>query len=236
MTVGKAQHHDPDHAHGTGFSFSVPCFTEIDRPAIERSLAEDHFFWLDLTSPGKEEIKELHELFAFHPLALEDALHFGQRPKLDHYGEYVFIVFYGAGEQPDDDGEHLQEVQMFISGKCLVTLHRDPLPALDEQLEQPRRTGAPLRAVPSVPRLRRPDRQLLPAAGGDGRRDRRARGGRSGGPHGRAAPATLRHEALAGDDAQGPHPTARSVRPLDRPAGRSAGTRSRRARLLPRRL
>ena len=63
-------------------------------------------------------------------------MHFGQRPKLDHYGEYVFIVFYGAGEKPDSDGGHLREVQMFISGKCLVTLHRDPLPALDEQLEQ----------------------------------------------------------------------------------------------------
>jgi magnesium transporter len=136
MTVGKAKHHDPDHAHGAGFSFAVPCFTKIDRPAIEKSLAEDHFFWLDLTSPGHDELKELHELFAFHPLALEDALHFGQRPKLDHYGEYVFIVFYGAGEKPDSDGDHLREVQMFISGKCLVTLHRDRLPALDEQLEQ----------------------------------------------------------------------------------------------------
>jgi magnesium transporter len=136
MTVGKAQAHDPDHARGTGFSFAVPCFTEINRPAIERHLADDHFFWLDLTNPGDEEIGELHELFAFHPLALEDALHFGQRPKLDHYGEYVFIVFYGAGEKPDVEGGHLREVQMFISGKCLVTLHRDPLPALDEQISR----------------------------------------------------------------------------------------------------
>ncbi len=136
MTVGKAKEHDPDHAEGSNFSFRVPCFTKIDQEAIQRNLSEDHFFWLDLTSPGRREIDELHDLFAFHPLALEDALHFGQRPKLDHYGEYVFIVFYGTGENPETDGGGLHEVQMFISGKCLVTIHKDPLPALVEQLER----------------------------------------------------------------------------------------------------
>ena len=81
---------------------------------------------------ASEEIEHLRDLFGFHPLALEDTLHFGQRPKLDHYGDYVFLVFYGAR---DDAAEHLrlQEVQMFVSGKYLVTVHQDPLPALDEQ-------------------------------------------------------------------------------------------------------
>ncbi len=136
MAVGKAQAHDPARAHESGFSFAVPCLREIDRTAIERHLAEDHFFWLDLTAPGEAQLLELREIFGFHPLALEDALHFGQRPKLDHYGEYVFIVFYGAGEEADNAGGHLREVQLFVSGKYLVTLHRDPLPALDEQLSR----------------------------------------------------------------------------------------------------
>lgn len=136
MTVGKAQAHDPSHPAAGEFSFTVPCFSTIDHDAIKRRLADDHFFWLDLTAPDTAQIEELRDLFGFHPLALEDALHFGQRPKLDHYGEYVFIVFYGAGTAPDEDGGHLQEVQMFVSGKCLVTLHRDPLPALEEQLSR----------------------------------------------------------------------------------------------------
>jgi magnesium transporter len=136
MTVGKAQAHDPSHAAAKDFSFTVPCFNTFDREAIERRLADDHFFWLDLTAPEAAQIEQLRDLFGFHPLALEDAVHFGQRPKLDDYGDYVFIVFYGAGEAPDGDGGHLQEVQMFVSGKCLVTLHRDPLPALDEQLSR----------------------------------------------------------------------------------------------------
>ena len=87
--------------------------------------------WIS-SAPSEQEIEHLRDLFGFHPLALEDTLHFGQRPKLDHYGDYVFIVFYGARE---DEAERLrlQEVQMFVSGKYVVTVHQDPLPALAEQ-------------------------------------------------------------------------------------------------------
>jgi len=133
MTIGKARAEHPDRAEASGFSFTVPCLDSIDEAAIADHLARDHFFWLDLTGPGEQEIDRLRELFDFHPLALEDALHFGQRPKLDVYGDYVFIVFYGALEGDAGSGANLQEVQMFLSGKYLITIHRDPLPALDDQ-------------------------------------------------------------------------------------------------------
>ena len=57
----------------------------------------DHFFWLDLDAPGPDELAQLRDIFGFHPLALEDSEDFGQRPKLDDYDDYVFLVFYGAG-------------------------------------------------------------------------------------------------------------------------------------------
>jgi magnesium transporter len=133
MAVGKAEAQHPDLASSTGFRVVVPCLTAVDRPAIEELLARDQFFWLDLTAPTSDEVETLHELFGFHPLALEDALHFGQRPKLDHYQEYVFLVFYGARDDAPKETELLREVQMFISGKYLVSLHRDALPTLDEQ-------------------------------------------------------------------------------------------------------
>jgi len=44
----------------------------------------------------------LAEVFAFHPLALEDSRAFGQRPKLDNYDDFAFMVVYGAA--PDEDG------------------------------------------------------------------------------------------------------------------------------------
>jgi magnesium transporter len=133
MAVGKAQAHDSDQASATGFSTVVPCMTSIDAAAIKEHLARDQFLWLDLTAPSSEDVKSLNELFGFHPLALEDVLHFHQRPKLDGYGDYAFVVFYGARDQAGGEKQLLREVQMFISGKYLVSLHADALPALEEQ-------------------------------------------------------------------------------------------------------
>ena len=133
MAVGKAEAQHPDRASETGFRFVVPCFNTVDEVAIRDHLSRDHFFWLDLTAPSAQDIDKLRELFGFHPLAVEDALHFGQRPKLDVYEDYTFLVFYGARDEAFGSGDLLQEVQMFVSGKYLVSLHREPLPALDEQ-------------------------------------------------------------------------------------------------------
>jgi magnesium transporter len=133
MAVGKAQAHKSDQASATGFRTVVPCLTAVDQDAIKEHLARDQFLWLDLTAPTDEDLRTLSDLFGFHPLAIEDAVHFEQRPKLDDYGDYAFVVFYGARDHPGSAKELLREVQMFISGKYLVSLHADQLPALDEQ-------------------------------------------------------------------------------------------------------
>jgi magnesium transporter len=135
MPVGKARAATVDSAE-EGFHFVVPCFSAIDEPTIRDHLKRDHFFWLDLTAPSHEEIAQLRELFGFHPLALEDTEHFGQRPKLDNYDDHVLLVFYGAWRHRPEDPEPLREVHLFVSGHYVVTVHRDPLPPLDQQREQ----------------------------------------------------------------------------------------------------
>lgn len=136
MAVGKAEARAPDRAADGGFTLVVPCLTAIEEPEITEFLAQDRFFWLDLEAPTTDDLGRLHELFGFHPLALEDARHFGQRPKLDDFREYAFVVFYGALGHVDQGPELLQEVQMFVSGKYLVTLHAQNAPVLDEQRAQ----------------------------------------------------------------------------------------------------
>jgi magnesium transporter len=92
---------------------------------VERLLASGDFFWLDLHRPTQGDFAVLHDTFGFHELALEDSEHFGQRPKLDEYDDFVFLVLYGA--VPDDD--RLVEVHCFYSEHFLVTVHRDEAPA-----------------------------------------------------------------------------------------------------------
>jgi magnesium transporter len=98
---------------------------EVDRALVERHLAESTFFWLDLHRPSADELVMLRDMFALHPLAVEDTTHFDQRPKLDAYDEFALLVVYGAN--PDKDG--LVEVHCFLSARYLITVHRDDCPS-----------------------------------------------------------------------------------------------------------
>ena len=59
------------------------------------------------------------ERFGLHPLAIEDTQEFGQRPKLDDYGDTALLVFYGV----DPDGTPV-EVHFHVSGAWMITVHQ----------------------------------------------------------------------------------------------------------------
>jgi magnesium transporter len=113
----------------------VRLLESIDREAIAGLLQRDEYFWLDLRDPSDDDVAALGEVFSFHPLALEDMRKRGQRPKLDDFGEYMFLVYYGVGE-----GEHgeieLEEVHACLSGGYIVTTHRGRCTALEEAHER----------------------------------------------------------------------------------------------------
>ncbi|MEU6662790.1 magnesium and cobalt transport protein CorA [Streptomyces sp. NPDC046821] len=55
--------------------------------------SSDGFVWLGLHEPTELEFADIAELFDLHPLAVEDAVHAHQRPKIERYGETLFAVF-----------------------------------------------------------------------------------------------------------------------------------------------
>lgn len=63
-----------------------------------RTLKKDSqsILWLDLSRPSEQDLNDVAEKFQLHPLAIEDASLEHQRPKIDEYEEFVFIVFYTA--------------------------------------------------------------------------------------------------------------------------------------------
>jgi magnesium transporter len=107
----------------------------IDRDEIAGLLQRDEYFWLDLTDPSADEVAALGEAFSFHPLALEDLSKRGQRPKLDAFGDYMFLVYYGAGEGSGGEVE-LEEVHAFLSGGYIVTSHKRHCSVLEEARER----------------------------------------------------------------------------------------------------
>lgn len=102
---------------------------------IKRLIDSGTRFWLDLAELDEDTARTLLlETFGFHPLAVEDAEHFGQRPKIDTYEGFALIVVYGA-----TSGGSLVEVHCFYTQNFLVTVHHDPCPdltALGERLRK----------------------------------------------------------------------------------------------------
>jgi magnesium transporter len=105
----------------------------LDRfnPTEIASLRErGEFFWLDLLAPTDAELGELARLLPLPARAVEDSREFGQRAKIDDYGERLLLVVYGA-RHGSSDGARLVEVKMHVSGTELVTVHRQPCPPID---------------------------------------------------------------------------------------------------------
>ena len=93
--------------------------------AVSDLLAKKTFFWLDMEALDQEVMDLLSGPFQFHPLALEDVEHFGQRPKIEEFDGYLFIVAYGAeSTEGPNTVPSLIEVHCFFAATFLVTIHR----------------------------------------------------------------------------------------------------------------
>ena len=99
---------------------------EVSTGTVWRLLDTSARFWLDLAGVDKSTADEmLRDTFGFHPLALQEAEHFGQRPKIDAYDDVTLMVVYGATGRG-----RLVEVHCLYTETYLVTVHRDACPEL----------------------------------------------------------------------------------------------------------
>jgi magnesium transporter len=81
--------------------------------------------WLDLRDPDGDDLGVLSEEFGLHPLAVEDALHHSQRPKLDRYPSHLFLTAY-ATQLDAGTGELMtSELAAFITRQALITVRKD---------------------------------------------------------------------------------------------------------------
>jgi magnesium transporter len=86
--------------------------------------------WLDIVTPGEDLAqvqKLLGDLFGFHPLALDDALHEDHVPRVDDWQGYLYIVLHAAD---------LRELDLFLGPNYLVTIREGPVPPLENLWDQ----------------------------------------------------------------------------------------------------
>jgi magnesium transporter len=97
--------------------------------------------WYHVDDPQPADTAWLAEQFGFHPLDLEDVTSINQRPKLDVYDDYLFLVVHFPRFDKATGRLHAAELDVFIGGDYVVTLPEEsivPLPAMWERVrEQP---------------------------------------------------------------------------------------------------
>ncbi len=79
--------------------------------------------WTNIERPAPEDIEVLRRNYNFHPLDLEDCLSKIERPKIDEYEDYLFIVMHFPVYDPDQHVSRPSEVDFFIGSGYLVTVH-----------------------------------------------------------------------------------------------------------------
>jgi magnesium transporter len=88
------------------------------------------FVWLDIVAPKPEDFILIQTEFAMHPLAIEDAIHSHQRPKIEAYGDSWFVVVHAASR--NGSALDLHELAIFIGRNFVVTVRALPVYPLDE--------------------------------------------------------------------------------------------------------
>ncbi len=116
----------------TGFDVSE-CRKKIKRPR--------EVLWVDIHDAEYEESAAvLRDVFAFHPLAIDDALVETHVPKIDDWDDYLYLVIQTI--QPDDrpeDGIDTQEVDLFVGKNFIVSYHLTQSHTIDSVWERARK-------------------------------------------------------------------------------------------------
>lgn len=84
--------------------------------------------WIGLYRPGDTEVHSLAGQFALHPLAVEDAIHAHQRPKIERYGDTLFVVLRPARYRDDLEDVEFGEVHLFVGSNFVLTVRHSEAP------------------------------------------------------------------------------------------------------------
>jgi magnesium transporter len=103
--------------------------------------------WVDLESEPPEVCEPLlRDTFHFHPLAIDDALQESHIPKVDDWGEYLYLVLHGVVFNRDHDSDPIDtlELDVFLAKNYVVTHHDLPIEAVNHVWGQVQRDERPL--------------------------------------------------------------------------------------------
>jgi magnesium transporter len=113
----------------------APAPEQERKPQVETITAEG-LRWVNIESPSPLECAWLEEQFGFHALDLEDVLSRNQRPKIDEYPDYLFIVLHFPVFDRAVGRLNAGELDIFVGPDYLVTIPNQPLQPVEYLFER----------------------------------------------------------------------------------------------------
>ena len=107
--------------------------------AVSAAHDQEGFVWVGLHEPTAAEFEDVALQFSLHPLAVEDAIHAHQRPKLEQYDDSLFVVLKTAAYHEAPELVEIGQVMMFLGDGFVVTVRHGQTTALHDvrlRLEQ----------------------------------------------------------------------------------------------------
>src|SRR5918993_317317 len=114
---------------------SQPAAPEPQKPNVEQ-IDSHGLRWVNIEWPGSLERSWLEEHFEFHALDLEDVLSRNQRPKIDVYDDYLFIVLHFPVFDPHAGRLGTGELDLFVGPDYVVTIPNQPLQPVEYLFER----------------------------------------------------------------------------------------------------
>ena len=111
---------------------------------------DGNFVWIGLHEPSEKEFDSLAREFELHPLAVEDAIHAHQRPKLEVYGDMVFLVLKTARYVDPEEVIELGELLVFLGHDYVITVRHGEGSALKDVRGDLERDQSKLRCGPGA--------------------------------------------------------------------------------------
>lgn len=90
-------------------------------------ISNDKLVWINIEKPTREKMKILGSNYSFHELNLEDCLSKIQIPKVDHYGDHLFIILHFPAVENNESIPRSSQLSIFIGYNYLVTIHQGNL-------------------------------------------------------------------------------------------------------------
>lgn len=95
------------------------------------AITHQRLTWVNIVHASPEDVAYLRKHYNFHPLDLEDVLSQNERPKIDEYDDYLFIVMHFPVFDAERQLTRSSEVDFFIGAGYLITIHEGQLKPLN---------------------------------------------------------------------------------------------------------